>query len=811
MHAKVRFALPLLPVLLVGCSHEPVSSLGGPPEVRSSAGLMEITITGIGTPQQRASARSVVAEPGGALVSPSATRWSGRAATADAGRLAITGDGTIQIKPISTGSFTYGTRQNGYRYVFATYAVRNASNALPNTPYGSARTNLTMLAVNGSGTFATKSGTGIKLLARFNGDTTNLGAVALQTRPTGWAELSGRATITTRAPDVLQLYTQAEVGALTPPGGVTSILPYGFVVSNSSTPTSRRLDAIGVNDSTYSGMVTFAYKVPLQAAAADDPYTITAVFLPVDDTEVWVTQSLEDSDASSVALTAARAANLTAGIRSLIGSWVSIRPATFMCTARMAGTAGSPTAFLADTIAVSSVSPGAGSTIASNAVLQANFSQIMNGALASYSSFAVNGSQSGRAFRTGSFTGGGTATLQSPAGAFLAGEEVVVALTPKLLGSAVAGARVCPYVYQYRTAAGIASGSFTLGTPVAAVDSAPQAIAVGDFNEDGKLDVVVANSQLKAYGYYTVAVLKGDGLGGFSFVDTTGIGGSHPYGVAVGDLNGDGHLDVVATAFDNATVARLLGDGTGSFPNVVDYPVGANGPIGVAVGDLNGDGNLDVVTANFDGTVSVLLGDGTGVLTPAIGSPITTGGSGTIAVAIGDVNKDRRMDIVAANLGSSNVTVLLGDGTGRFTAGTPITVNGPPQGVALGDFNNDGNLDIATANTTANNVTVLLGLGTGGFTAATGGPFGTANTPMSIAVGDLDGSGNLDIVTADSSGDQVSVLLGNGSGGFGAASNISMGAGTHPAAVALGAFTTLGKLAIVTANAKTNNVTILIR
>jgi hypothetical protein len=343
------------------------------------------------------------------------------------------------------------------------------------------------------------------------------------------------------------------------------------------------------------------------------------------------------------------------------------------------------------------------------------------------------------------------------------------------------------------------------------VDSAPQAIAVGDFNEDGKLDVVVGNAQLKSALYYTVAVLKGDGLGGFTFLDTTGIGGSHPYGVAVGDLNNDGHLDVVATAFDNGTVARMLGDGTGSFPDVVDSSVAASGPIGVALGDLNGDGNLDVVTANFDGTVTVLMGDGAGRLARTAGSPIATGGSGTIAVAIGDVNKDQRLDIVAANLNSSNVTVLLGDGTGRFTAGTPITVNGPPQGVALGDFNNDGNLDIATANTTANNVTVLLGNGSGGFSAATGSPFGTANTPMSIAIGDMDGSGNLDIVTADSASDQVSVLLGNGSGGFGAASNISVGAGTHPAGVALGAFTTGGKLAIVTANAKTNNVTILIR
>jgi hypothetical protein len=311
-------------------------------------------------------------------------------------------------------------------------------------------------------------------------------------------------------------------------------------------------------------------------------------------------------------------------------------------------------------------------------------------------------------------------------------------------------------------------------------------------------------------------VLKGDALGGFTALSTTGVGGSHPYNLAVGDVNVDGHLDVVATNFDNGTAAMMLGDGTGHFSSTTDPPVAgvADGPLGVALGDLNGDGYLDIVTANFAaGNVSVLLGDGTGQFTQALGSPITAG-SGPISVAIGDVNNDHKMDIVVANLNSSNVSVLLGDGAGRFTqpGGSPVSTGAStgPFSVALGDVNNNGNLDIVSANSLTNNVTVLFGNGNGTFVTP-GTTFAVGTTPMSVALGDVDGGGNLDIVVADSSSDNVSVLIGNGSGGFAAAANTTTGAGTHPSAVALGAITTGGKLAIVTANAKSNNVTALIR
>jgi hypothetical protein len=826
MHSRLRIALPLLPLLLFGCTQEPVSSpAASTPTARAVGGLMEITITGIGTPQARASARAVGVGSGGALVAPSVARlpWGGRTATLDVGRFALLpSPGTIQLQGVSVASFTYGARgAGGYRYVSATFNVRNADAG--GTAYGSDRHNLTLLGVDGSGSL---DGTAITTLARFDNSPASTG-LALSVVPTGWADLSATGTISTRGPDILQVFTDSEVGALGLPPGATAILPYGFVVSNRSSTTSRTLLA---NQATYDGQLTVAFKVPLQATAADDPFTINGLFLAVDDREIQVTQSFEDSSATSAAAAAARAAALgasafgdTSRMRSMVGAWAGGKSARFMCTVRTAGTAVAPTAHLGDAITVSSVTPGAGTSITKDQTLSATLSGAVSVTSLSFTSFAVNGFISGRAFRSGGYTGGGSANISAPAGTFLAGEEVEVALTPTLLGAppALATTRVCPYVYRYRVATASATGTFADGTgspftmgvipsdPL--VPIGPHGIAVGNVDESSAgLDIVVVNDTA-----HTLQVLSGDGSGGFTVGAEINTGGQLPEAVALGDVNGDGHLDAIVPTANTSNVSVLLGNGDGTFTYLSDYPI-ASGPNGIVLGDFNGDGYLDMAAPSYDGdSVGVLLGNGTGYFTKAQGPAPTTGGE-PLSIAAGDFNRDGKLDLVVGNFSGSTVTVLRGDGTGRFTevAGSPFSLDGQPYQVAVGDMNKDGIPDIVTANKSTNTVSVLTGNGSFGFTKLGTTGFSTGGSqPQALALGDVDGDGNLDVVVANytsGSTGTASVLLGSATGSLGTATTVTAGAG--PSGVALGAFKTSGdQLGIAVANLNAKSVSVLFR
>jgi hypothetical protein len=183
----------------------------------------------------------------------------------------------------------------------------------------------------------------------------------------------------------------------------------------------------------------------------------------------------------------------------------------------------------------------------------------------------------------------------------------------------------------------------------------------------------------------------------------------------------------------------------------------------VAVGDFNGDARPDLAIANqFSNNVSVLLGTGTGNFAAAASSPEPVGARPRW-VAVGDFNGDGRPDLATADAVSSNVSVLLGDGTGNFAAaaGSPEPVGAQPFSVAVGDFNGDGKPDLATANFFSNTATVLLGDGTGNFATAASSPEPVGTQPQSVAVGDFNGDGKPDLATANSGqfSNNVSVLL----------------------------------------------------
>src|SRR5690349_20832359 len=211
--------------------------------------------------------------------------------------------------------------------------------------------------------------------------------------------------------------------------------------------------------------------------------------------------------------------------------------------------------------------------------------------------------------------------------------------------------------------------------------------------------------------------------------------GDAPYTLRVHDLNGDGHLDVVTANRDGDTATVLLGDGAGGFSSIVSYPVSTStfrDPVNLAIADFDENGAPDIAVA--DSQSSIELG------------------------------------------GPGGVFLLLGDGTGAFEAGTPLSVGqfGQPCDVAAGDLNGDGHSDIVTGNALVNDMSVLLGRGDGTFESPVQyamGEYIQFSVPVSIHLADLDGDGDLDVAAGMSAfipnTQHLVIRLGNGDGTFG--------------------------------------------
>jgi hypothetical protein len=295
-------------------------------------------------------------------------------------------------------------------------------------------------------------------------------------------------------------------------------------------------------------------------------------------------------------------------------------------------------------------------------------------------------------------------------------------------------------------------------------------VAVGDFNGDGKLDIVTSSNGGALSGD-SVNVLLGNGDGTFqapmSFFLPALPNGTQPFpdAVAVGDFNNDGTLDLAVTARasqSNVSPAYLdifLGKGDGSFSTGPSFQL-PNGPAySLAVANFTGSKNLDIAVTNFEANSVSLFkgkGDGTFHLTRTLAT-----GPNPVGVAVGDLNGDGKPDLAVANVGDSSVTVFLAKGnSGNFQAGQNYTVGSAPNDVIIADFNRDGHLDLATDNINDNNVSVLLGNGDGTFQAAQN--FGTDYSSWWIASGDFNGDGNPDLVTCNRYANDVSVLINDG-------------------------------------------------
>lgn len=302
-------------------------------------------------------------------------------------------------------------------------------------------------------------------------------------------------------------------------------------------------------------------------------------------------------------------------------------------------------------------------------------------------------------------------------------------------------------------AGGFANAS---GSPFASGNGSSR-LAAADFNLDGKLDLAVFNStdsQLRIY--------VGTGTGTF----TQASGSPYAAGGApiTGDFDANNIPDIAIANQATGNITVLLGTGNGGFSAASNSPFTAGtGVIGIATGDFNRDGRLDMASANFTaGTVTVLLGNGLGSFVPASGSGFTAG-TNPSAIAAGDVNRDGRDDLVVANQGSNNVQVFLGDGTGGFSqaSGSPIAAANAPSSIALRDIDGDSAPDLMVASSGTASVNILRNTGGGGFAAITGSPFSTAGGPSAIATGDYNADGRADVIAVSPSVSQLTLLVNN--------------------------------------------------
>jgi hypothetical protein len=328
----------------------------------------------------------------------------------------------------------------------------------------------------------------------------------------------------------------------------------------------------------------------------------------------------------------------------------------------------------------------------------------------------------------------------------------------------------------------------------------------GDLNRDGHIDLVAANEQANS-----VSVFLNNGTGVFQLAATPFQTGAYPTGVTIADFNRDGILDVVTADYHGNSVSVLLGTGTGTLSAKASYATLPEADTSnLAVGDLNGDGNLDVVATNPQkASISVFLGHADGTLDPAIDVPVGVEGNyHPFSAAIGDFDGNGTADLAVGDIVTGPVMVMLGNGDGTFREPVlhPAGGTGPNVIIAV-DMNLDGKLDLVTANRGSSSVSVFLGREHGVFREPVVSPTGAEAGPYAIAVADFNLDGVPDVVTPNFLSDSATVLIGIGDGHFEAPFDAGA-TGRTTYGVATGDFNGDGKPDFATCNAGSNDVVV---
>ena len=338
--------------------------------------------------------------------------------------------------------------------------------------------------------------------------------------------------------------------------------------------------------------------------------------------------------------------------------------------------------------------------------------------------------------------------------------------------------------------------------------SSPFSVAFGDFNKDNQLDIAVTNFFLGC-----VEIFHGFGNGSFAKPKQFSTGGSPTY-IIVDYFNDDNRLDVAVVCARDSAFVILFGTETNGFLMGRKFPIVVNSPYKLmASDDFNNDFHQDLVVVNtLDAIVSVFLWKEN----EPFGTPSTreTGfGSKPHSLAVGDFDHDNRFDIVVANYGADNIAIILAT---QLDGGTNLTTYSTgsgslPHDLVVGDFNDDDQLDIAVISFALNLVIIFRGYGDGLFVATGSYSTGSDSIPRSIAMADFNNDQKLDIVIANAGANNVLILFGFGNGTFGNKTSYSMRYDSRSYSVAVGDFDRDGWIDMAVANFGADYVEILLQ
>ncbi len=407
------------------------------------------------------------------------------------------------------------------------------------------------------------------------------------------------------------------------------------------------------------------------------------------------------------------------------------------------------------------------------------FNQLLSESLATRQALAVFSQQSGGK-RAGNTVVAGSRLDLVPSANFRAGETVSATVTTAVQSTSQQNLAK-PFVFQFTIATAPSSAVFRSRPDVPLGNL--YGITVGDVDSDGDLDLLAAN-QVTTGTTSTVSVRLNAGDGTFTLgqeVSGTGTGN-----VLLGDLNGDGTLDMITSDGVRLNNGGLFGDQE------------AGGLGGRTLGDIDGDGDLDLLTEGTttnsptrNPVVRVRLNNGSAGFSEGQLVPVATNSAN---VVLGDVNNDGSLDLITSSISNGSISVRLNDGLGTFaSSGQQLSVATMQEGLLLGDVDADGDLDLAAVNT-GSTVTILLNDGLGLFSVSSFVNLGSRSVFGKF--GDVDGDGDLDLL-AGGPPNSVSVRLNDGQGNFSGDNTVIVN--DNPRTLAVGDLDSDGTLDFITA------------